>query len=91
MKFNFDDLSKAKNVKDLYKGKKLKYPLNKPLHTQTYLHHILINLDKIKLIDNEEVPIYLVNSNDLDGIMLAASNQNIIVLKYLLMKYQKNI
>ena len=44
MKFDFNNMLKIKSKTDLYNKGKLKYPIDIPLHTQTYLHHILINL-----------------------------------------------
>ena len=89
MKFNFKDIYNINKPSDLYKNKKLKYPINKKLHTNSYLHHIMINLNKIQLLDKVNIPIYLKNLNDMDGIMLAASNQNLEALVYLLKKYPK--
>ena len=91
MKFDFNNMIKIKSKTDLYTKGKLKYPIDIPLHTQTYLHHILINLHKIKIADEIKLPIYLVNSDDMDGIMLASSNQDLDTLKYLLIKYEKYI
>ena len=91
MKFDFKNMLKIKSKSDLYTKNKLKYPIDKPLHTQTYLHHVLINLNKIKLTEDIKLPIYLVNSDDLDGIMLTSSNQDLDNLKHLLFKYQNYI
>jgi len=91
MKFNFRNMVKIKSKSDLYKKGKIIYDIDKPLHSQTYLHHILINLHKIKYTDDIKLPIYLVNSDDMDGIMLASSNQDLDTLKYLLIKYKDYI
>ena len=91
MKFKYKDFSKIKSKKDLYKNNKLKFPINKPVYLQTYLHHIMIDLNKIELLDDIDLPIYETNLDDLDGIMLASNNQNTSALKYLLAKYPKYI
>lgn len=88
MKSKFDKILKIKSKKDLLKSNgKVKYSLNKPINNGNYLFHMLINMNKINLLDEFDYPIYKFNYEDLDGIMLAAYNQSYESLIYLLKKF----
>jgi len=92
MKYNYDNILKIKSIKNLLKSNgKIKYPLNKPIIQYNYLFHLLININKIELLDNFDYPIYEFNYYNLDGIMLAANNQSEKTLLYLLQKFKDYI
>lgn len=91
MKLSYSNLKKIKTKRDLYVNKKLKYPIDKPIISNNYLFHGLINMGNIKLLDKENYPIYKFNNNNFDGFMIASNNGDYETLKYLLLKFPEYI
>jgi hypothetical protein len=87
----YNDLKNIKEKNDLYENNKLKFDIDKPIISNNYLFHSLINLGKIKLLEDEIYPIYKFNNNNYDGFMIAANNQDYETLKYLILKYPEYI
>jgi hypothetical protein len=80
------DLKKIINIKT--KDELNYYKLDKPIFLNNYLFHYLIelgNLDALKLFD---FPVYIMNSENLDGFHLAAKNYNLDILLYLIKNIQ---
>lgn len=86
MKIDFKKIINIKNVSDLKE-----YILNAPIFHSNYLFHYLIlinNLDGLKL---QKFPIYIENSDGLNGFHLAAKEGNINILSYLIETYPEYI
>jgi len=82
MKIDFEKIINIKNKQDLNK-----FSIDKPLFQSNYLFHYLIllnNLDGLKLV---KFPVYLENSDGLNGFHLAAKENNIEILLYLIESY----
>lgn len=79
------DFKKIINIKN--KAKLKLFPTHNPIFHDNYLFHYLIlvnNLDGLKLT---QFPIYKVNNNDMNGFMLAANEDNMEILSYLITTY----
>jgi hypothetical protein len=86
MKIDFKKIINIKNVSDLKD-----YLLDTPIFHSNYLFHYLIlinNLDGLKL---QKFPIYIENSDGLNGFHLAAKEGNINILSYLIETYPEYI
>ncbi len=68
-----------------------KYRLNKPLMNGNYLFHYLILTDNLKGLKLYNHPIYKLNNDGLNGLMLAAREKKYNILNYLVEKYKKDI
>ena len=82
MKIDWEKIINIKNKQDLKN-----FPIDKPIHQGNYLFHYLIlvgNLDGLKLT---KFPIYIENSDGLNGFHLAAKENNMDILSYLIESY----
>ena len=82
MTIDFEKIINIKNKQDLKD-----FPIDKPLHQGNYLFHYLImfnNLDGLKL---SKFPIFIENSDGLNGFHLAAKENYIPILTYLIETY----
>ena len=68
-----------------------KYRLNKPLMNGNYLFHYLILTNNLKGLKLYNHPIYKLNNDGLNGLMLAAREKKYNILNYLVEKYKKDI
>ena len=91
MRIDYKEFKKIKTKDDLYIGKKLKYPIDRLINNNFYLHHVLIKLGKLELLDKINLPVYKINYDGYDGFRLAADLQDIDLLIYLIKKYPKYI
>jgi hypothetical protein len=66
------------------------YSINKELMNGNYLFHYLILTNNITGLKLTSHPIYRFNSDDLNGIMLAAKEKKFEILKYFINKYNSN-
>jgi len=82
MKLHLDKIINIKNKTDLSK-----FEINKPIFYNNYLFHYLIILNKLDILKLEKFPVHIMNEDKMDGFMLAAKHDNIIILKYLLKEY----
>jgi len=86
MKIDFDKIINIKNKQDLKD-----FSIDKPIHQGNYLFHYLVmldNLDGLKLIKH---PVYIENSDGLNAFHLAAKENNIPILSYLIETYPEYI
>jgi hypothetical protein len=79
------DLMKIGNIKS--KATLKKYPLNKPLMNGNYLFHYLIFTNNLKGLRLYNHPIFRLNTDGFNGLMLAARDKKYKVLNYLLDRY----
>jgi hypothetical protein len=82
------DLMKIGNIKS--KATLKRYPLNKPLMNGNYLFHYLIFTNNLKGLRLYNHPIFRLNNDGLNGLMLAARDKKYKVLNYLLDRYKDN-
>jgi hypothetical protein len=83
------DIIKIGQIKNM---KQLKnYNINKPIFLNNYLFHYLILTNNITALKLATYPINMINENDYNGIMLAAKDENYIILNYLIKKYSKYV
>lgn len=82
MKFNIHKIMDLKNPTDLDN-----YNPNKPIFYKNYLFHYLIMFDKLELLKLNKHPINKFNEENLDGLMLAAKYNNMLILEYLIEEY----
>ncbi len=87
MKYEID-LMKIGNIKS--KSTLKHYPLNKPLMNGNYLFHYLILTNNIKGLRLYNHPLFRLNNDGLNALMLAARDKKYKVLNYLLDKYKDN-
>jgi len=87
MKYEID-LMKIGNIKS--KSKLKKYPINKQLMNGNYLFHYLIMTNNIKGLRLINHPIYKLNNEGLNGLMLAARDKKYKILNYLLDRYKND-
>ena len=81
-----------KNILDINNIKKLnKYDLNKPIFQNNYLFHYLIIFNNLQALKLYNFPIYIENNNNLNGFHLAAKEDNIDILYYLIEYYPEYI
>lgn len=86
MKIDFKKIINIQSKTDLNK-----FNINKPLYNNNYLFHYLIIFDKLDIIKLDIFPIYKENDEELNGFFLAAKNNNINILKYLIKNYKQYI
>tara|TARA_B100000768_G_scaffold148241_1_gene142105 strand:- start:535 stop:2553 length:2019 start_codon:yes stop_codon:yes gene_type:complete len=91
MRIDYKEFKKIKTKNDLYRGKKLKYPIDILINNNFYLHHVLIKLGKLELLDKINLPVYKINFEGYDGFRLAADLQDTDTLIYLIKKYPKYV
>ena len=82
MKLHLDKIINIKNKDDLSK-----FDINKPIFYNNYLFHYLIILNKLDILKMGKFPVYEINEDNMNGFMLAAKYNNIVILKYLLKEY----
>jgi len=82
MKLHLDKIINIKTKMDLSK-----FDINNPIFYDNYLFHYLIILNKLDILKMEKFPVYKTNEDNMDGFMLAAKYDNIVILKYLLKEY----
>jgi len=86
MKIDFNKIINIKSINDLNK-----FDIDKQLYNNNYLFHYLIIFDKLDILKLKTFPIYKENDEGLNGIFLAAKNNNIKILKYLIKTYSEYI
>jgi hypothetical protein len=86
---NYLDYNKIINIKN--KKQLLLFNLDKPIFKNNYLFHYLILFNNIKAIKLYYFPIYKMNSDGLNGFHLAAKNNYIDLLCYLIDNYSDYI
>ena len=87
MKLDYKKIINIKNKKDLSKFKLLK-----PIFNENYLFHYLIIFDKLNILKLlNEIPIYIENSEGLNGLFLAAKEDKYDILCYFIKKYPEYI
>ena len=69
----------------------LKYDINKPIFKNNYLFHYLIIVGNLKALKLTRFPIYIENNDNLNGFHLAAKENNIDILCYLIDNYPEYI
>ncbi len=82
MKIDFKKIINIKNKKDLKD-----FELDKPIFQNNYLFHYLILLGNIDGLKLEKFPVYLENTDGLNGFHLAAKEFNHEILSYLIDSY----
>jgi len=82
MKIDFKKIINIKNKSELKK-----YQLDKPIYNLNYLFHYLILLDNLSGLKLHKFPIYIVNSDELNGFHLAAKENHLEILEYLIDNY----
>jgi len=82
MKLDFKKIINIKNKKDLNNFK-----LDKPIYLSNYLFHYLIIFNKLNILKLQKFPIYKENEEGYNGFFLAAKNNNLPILKYLIKEY----
>uniref|UniRef100_A0A6C0HXJ2 Ankyrin repeat protein n=1 Tax=viral metagenome TaxID=1070528 RepID=A0A6C0HXJ2_9ZZZZ len=87
MKYEID-LMKIGNIKS--KATLKHYPLNKPLMNGNYLFHYLILTNNMKGLRLGKHPLFRLNNDGLNALMLAARDRKYKILNYLLDKYKDN-
>ena len=80
------DFLKIINIKNLDN-----FILNKPIFQQNYLFHYLIELDNIDGLKLSKWPIYIENNDGLNGFHIAAKQDNLKILEYLIENYPEYI
>ena len=79
MKINFKEIIELKDFK--------KYSPDEPIFLSNYLFHYLILVNNINALKLRKFPIWKINEDGLNGIILAAKNKNYKILKYLIKTY----
>ena len=79
------DLKKIINIKS--KTELKKFSLDKPIFQNNYLFHYLISLDNLTALKLEKFPIHIENNDNLNGFHLAAKENHLDILEYLIEKY----
>jgi hypothetical protein len=82
MKINFKKIINIKNKDDLKK-----FSLEKPIFHDNYLFHYLIQVDNLQGLKLHKFPVYLENNDGLNGFHLAAKENNLKILAYLIDNY----
>ena len=83
---NYKNILNIKNISQLKK-----YKLNEPIFQNNYLFHYLIIFNNLKALKLYKFPIFSVNNDDLNGFFLAAKEDNIDILYYLINNYSDYI
>uniref|UniRef100_A0A6C0H7M7 Ankyrin repeat protein n=1 Tax=viral metagenome TaxID=1070528 RepID=A0A6C0H7M7_9ZZZZ len=86
MKINYKDIININNLTDLNK-----FELNKPIFLNNYLFHYLILLNNITALKLIRFPIYIQNNDGHNGFFIAAKEDNIEILIYLIDTYPEYI
>lgn len=86
MKIDFVKIINIKTKDDLKN-----FSLDKPIFNSNYLFHYLIMLDNLKGLKLVHFPIYIENNDGLNGFHLAAKENNIPILEYLINEYSDYI
>lgn len=82
MKIDFKKIINIKNKQDLKD-----FSIDKPIFQSNYLFHYLILLDNLEGLKLEKFPVYIENYDGLNGFHLAAKENNIPILCYLIDNY----
>ena len=82
MKIDFAKIINIKNKQDLKD-----FPIDKPIHQGNYLFHYLIMLNNFQGLKLTKFPVFIENSDGLNGFHLAAKENNIQILSYLIETY----
>ena len=72
MKIDFAKIINIKNKQDLKD-----FPIDKPIHQGNYLFHYLIMLNNFQGLKLTKFPVFIENSDGLNGFHLAAKENNI--------------
>ena len=86
MKIDYKKIINIKTKKNLNE-----FLLNKPIFYNNYLFHYLIELNNIDALKLHHFPIYLENSDGLNGFHIASKYNNIEILEYLIETYPEYI
>lgn len=86
MKIDFKKIINIKNKKNL----KYFY-FDKPIFQKNYLFHYLIELNNLNGLKLHKWSIYVENNDNLNGFHIAAKENNIIILEYLIENYPEYI
>lgn len=86
MKIDFDKIINIKNKEDLKD-----FSIDKPIHLGNYLFHYLVMLNNLAGLKLTKFPVYLENSDGLNGFHLAAKENNISILSYLIETYPEYV
>jgi len=86
MKLDYKKIINIKTKKNLNE-----YTLNKPIFHNNYLFHYLIELNNIDALKLHHFPIYIENSDGLNGFHIASKYNNIEILEYLIETYPEYI
>jgi hypothetical protein len=86
MKIDFIKIINIKSKDDLKF-----FSLDKPIFNYNYLFHYLIMLDNLSGLKLVKFPIYIENNDGLNGFHLAAKENNIPILEYLISEYPEYI
>ena len=82
MKIDFKKIINIKNKQDLKD-----FSIDKPIFHSNYLFHYLILLDNLEGLKLEKFPVYIENSDGLNGFHLASKENNIPILCHLIENY----
>jgi hypothetical protein len=83
------DFKKIINIES--RGDLKKFKLNEPIFNNNYLFHYLIIFDKLDILKMYKIPIFKENDDGLNGFFLAASYNNLPILKYFIHNYKDYI
>jgi hypothetical protein len=86
MKIDFKKIINIKNKSDLKN-----YSLKEPIFNDNYLFHYLILVGNIDALKLEKFPVYIENTDSLNGFHLAAKEYNFDILCYLIDNYKDYI
>ena len=82
MKLDFEKIINIKNKQDLKD-----FQIDNPLHQGNYLFHYLIMFNNLEGLKLTKFPVFIENSDGLNGFHLAAKENNIPILSYLIETY----
>jgi hypothetical protein len=83
---NFKNILNIRNITQLKK-----YDLDKPIYHNNYLFHYLIIFNNLNALKLYEFPIFKENNDGYNGFFLAAKEDNINILYYLIKNYSNYI
>jgi len=83
------DIMKIGKIKT--KKQLAEYKINKPIFNNNYLFHYLILTNNITALKLTKYPIDMMNDDNMNGFMLAASQQNYVLLVYFIKTYPEFI
>lgn len=81
-KKDFKEIINIKNKSDIKK-----FSIDKPIFNNNYLFHYLIMFDNLDALKLETFPVYIENNDNLNGFHLAAKENNMDILKYMIKSY----